>query len=254
MDKKYGYCCAEMDIWEANEGNSIFTPHSCNITGPATCEEPFCGQESRYDSYCDKDGCDYNAYRLGNPKFYSPGAEFAVDTSKVVTVVTQFIKSDYGEDLVDIRRLYVQDGKVIANPNANYEGIDPKFDSNNDDYCAAAKETFNATNAYANQGGQKGMGDSLNRGHVLAMSVWFDQTQETYMKWLDGTFPPDEPETPGAKRGPCPAGTGSLEDLTKNHADTRVVFSNLKFGDIGTTYKGEEQTYPPPYGGRHRRT
>lgn len=30
---KYGTCCAEMDIWEANSIDTQITPHSCSITG-----------------------------------------------------------------------------------------------------------------------------------------------------------------------------------------------------------------------------
>jgi hypothetical protein len=61
------------------------------------------------------DGCDFNSYRMGNQDFYGTG--MTVDTSKPVTVVTQFITDD-GTDtgsLKSIHRFYVQNGKVIPN-------------------------------------------------------------------------------------------------------------------------------------------
>lgn len=64
---------------------------------------------------CDKDGCDFNSFRMGDESFFGNGLQ--VDTSKPFTVVTQWITSDNTSngDLVEIRRLYVQNGKVIMN-------------------------------------------------------------------------------------------------------------------------------------------
>ena len=46
------------------------------------------------------------------------GAGFQIDTTKKITVVTQFITSDNTDsgDLSEIRRVWVQDGKVIQTP------------------------------------------------------------------------------------------------------------------------------------------
>ena len=45
-----------------------------------------------YKGVCDKDGCDFNSWRLGDEKFYGRGAtEFKVDSKKSLTVVTQFL-------------------------------------------------------------------------------------------------------------------------------------------------------------------
>lgn len=66
---KYGTCCNEMDIWEANSQSTQITPHSCSVQGQYRCEGTECGDTSkgdRYNGVCDKDGCDYNPYRLGN--------------------------------------------------------------------------------------------------------------------------------------------------------------------------------------------
>jgi cellulose 1,4-beta-cellobiosidase len=35
---KYGSCCAEMDIWEANSISEAYTAHPCTMSGPLRCE------------------------------------------------------------------------------------------------------------------------------------------------------------------------------------------------------------------------
>ena len=59
-----------------------------------------------------------NPYRLGNTTFYGNGSNFAVDTTQPFTVVTQWITADGTDtgELTEIRRKYVQNGKVIENP------------------------------------------------------------------------------------------------------------------------------------------
>merc|ERR1711879_1026140 len=75
---KWGTCCAEMDIWEANSISTAYTAHPCNIDQPTVCGDgqgPSCG-EGRYDGVCDRDGCDFNPFRTGVSKFYGPGPQF----------------------------------------------------------------------------------------------------------------------------------------------------------------------------------
>ena len=117
---KYGSCCVEMDIWESNSVATAYTPHTCDTVGNVRCEGTPCGDNAsgeRYDGLCDKDGCDFNSWRLGDQTFFGPGSNFAVNSEKPMTVVTQFITNDGTDngDLVEIRRIYVQDGKVIDN-------------------------------------------------------------------------------------------------------------------------------------------
>merc|ERR1712151_766643 len=106
---------------------TAYTPHPCELGGdlprPAQfkCEGTDCGDNDagqRYQGVCDKDGCDINPFRMGNKTFYGRGAGFVVDTTKLMTVVTQFITED-GTDsgkLSEIRRFYVQGGKRIYSP------------------------------------------------------------------------------------------------------------------------------------------
>ena len=71
----------------------------------------------RYDGVCDKDGCDFGSWRLGDHEYYGPGSGFKIDTTKPFTVVTQFKTDDGTENgnLISVGRKYVQNGKVIEN-------------------------------------------------------------------------------------------------------------------------------------------
>ena len=40
---KYGSCCAEMDLWEANSRSQAFTTHPCQVTGAFRCDGIDCG-------------------------------------------------------------------------------------------------------------------------------------------------------------------------------------------------------------------
>jgi len=52
---KYGTCCAEMDIWEANLDATAYTPHPCKVNEQTRCEGTDCGNGSeRYSGLCDK--------------------------------------------------------------------------------------------------------------------------------------------------------------------------------------------------------
>lgn len=105
-----------MDIWEANYNAAAYTPHVCSVDGQYRCEGTECGDgDERYDGVCDKDGCDFNSYRMGDMTFL--GQDKTVNTKSKFTVVTQFITSDNTTtgDLTEIRRIYIQNGVVIQN-------------------------------------------------------------------------------------------------------------------------------------------
>jgi cellulose 1,4-beta-cellobiosidase len=114
---KNGSCCAEMDIWEGNKIASAFTAHPCTIDGQQKCSDPVtCGfDDHRYDGVCDKDGCDLNPFRAGVKDFYGEGSDFMIDTSKPFSVVTAF-HTDSNGDLSEIRRKFVQEGRLIEHP------------------------------------------------------------------------------------------------------------------------------------------
>merc|ERR1711988_2044043 len=239
MGGRYGTCCAEMDIWEANSMATAYTPHPCNIEGQLRCEGIDCGdndKDERYQGVCDKDGCDINPFRMGNKTFYGRGQGFAVDTTKPMTVVTQFITDD-GTDagrLSEIRRFYVQDGKHIHSPPAVILGQDAP-DSITDGFCSEKKTLFDDINDYAAKGGTAAMGESLDRGHVMALSLWDDV--EVNMLWLDSCYPLEKDcAVPGVHRGECPGGVSSTPThLRDNYPESWTSFANAAIGEIGST-------------------
>ncbi|KIO32106.1 glycoside hydrolase family 7 protein [Tulasnella calospora MUT 4182] len=229
-----GSCCNEMDIWEANSISAAYTPHPCDPTGPYKCTGAECGYPSRYSGVCDPDGCDFNSYRQGDHDFYGPGK--TVDTTKKFTVVTQFI-TDNGTatgNLSEIRRLYVQNGVVIANSVNKIAGI-PAVNSITQAYCDAQKSVFGDTTSFQNHGGLTAMGKSLGRGGVLVLSVWDDYAVN--MLWLDSTYPTDCTKE-GCFRGTCATTSGVPSDVEVSAASAQVTYSNIKVGDIGSTYTG----------------
>ena len=168
-----------------------------------------------------------------------------MDTTRPMTVVTQF-HTDDGTDtgeLVEVRRIYVQDGKVISNSISNWEGMQA-WDSITDPMCEEQKLVFNDFNDHGEKGGLRTMGESLDRGHVLVMSMWDDHSVD--MLWLDSDYPPDrDPSEPGVSRGPCPRDSGDPEDVESRYPDATVTFSNIKVGPHCSTFPGCE-TPPGP--------
>jgi cellulose 1,4-beta-cellobiosidase len=103
------------DIWEANSMANAYTPHTCSIEGPYRCEGIECGDNDkgeRYDGVCDKDGCDINPYRMGNTNFYGRGPEYAVNTLKPMTVVTEFLTAD-GTDDGDLSEIRIDVATIL---------------------------------------------------------------------------------------------------------------------------------------------
>ena len=190
--------------------------------------------DARNDGVCDKDGCDFNSYRMGNESFYGPGK--IVDTNKKMTVVTKFITDD-GTDtgtLSAIRRQYVQDGKVIRNSVTDIAGIDDTRKIT-DAYCKQQKTAFGDTDSFESRGGLSAMGQAFERGMVLVMSVWVDYAAG--MRWLDAPYLADKGKSkPGVARGTCAADSGVPADVIGSTPGASVTFSNIKFGALGSTY------------------
>ena len=121
-----------MDVWEANSMANAVTPHSCKSNDLTVCTGDDC---TRNTGECDADGCDFNPYRMGNTTFFGVGK--TIDTSKPVTVVTQFITADGSTTgtLSEIKRFYVQNGVTYAQPDSDVAGV--TGNSVTDDFCAA---------------------------------------------------------------------------------------------------------------------
>jgi len=203
-----------MDVLESNSMATSMTPHPCK------------------GNTCDKAGCNFNPYAKGDRNFWGPGK--TVDSGKPVTVITQFVAS--GGKLTQVVRKYIQNGRQINSG------------------------TTSSCGAEGTYGGLTGMGQALGRGSksnvfprnhsqvswpsypdliaskttrpadavfdivVLAMSIWNDAKEQ--MQWLDQ-----------GSNGPCPKGQGTPANIQSQHSDTHVVFSNIRWGDIGSTTK-----------------
>jgi cellulase len=189
-----GYCCNEMDIWEANANATALTPHPCE------------------SNTCDKSGCGFNPYAMGDHSYY--GNSDTVNTLEPITVITQFYTNDNSTTgtLTEIRRLYVQNGKVIQNA-VSSSGLDSITAS----WCSSSDSTA------ATLGGLTTMGEALGRGMVLIFSIWNDNSQ--YMNWLDS-----------GSSGPCSSSAGNPATIETQTPGTYVTFSNIRWGDIGSTF------------------
>jgi cellulase len=200
-----------MDVWEANSRSNQIAPHTCGKESLFTCKGDECGPTAA--GVCDKIGCGDNPYLHRNDKnFYGIGLK--VDTSKPFTVVTQFPAKD--GVLQAIVRKYVQNGVVIENTSVNVTMDQPFCDAQ------SGASQFNAL------GGLKGMGDALARGMVLAFSIWWDEGG--FMNWLDT-----------GSAGPCNTTEGDPKVIQQIEKAPTVTFSQVKWGEIGSTFGGVAQ-------------
>lgn len=171
-----------------------------------------------------------NPFRCGVTEFYGPGK--VIDTTKPFTVVTQFLAPD--GVLTEIRRLFKQDGKVFQHPNCSSHGLS-SFDSLTDSFCREAKKLFGDIPDYFNKGGMAHFSEAISRGMVFVLSLWDDY--EAHMLWLDSNYPVDKsPTIPGVARGTCPTTSGNPKDVESQYPNAYVKFSNLKVGEIDSTY------------------
>jgi len=236
---KYGTCCTEIDIWEANKISTAFTMHSCEVEEQTRCEGVHCGDNgpNRFKGVCDKNGCDIQPYRLGEKQFWGPGSHFSIDSRHPVQVTTQFITED-GTDhgkLKEVKQFYTQNGKTIHHPMYTVNG--KKHNTISDNFCRDwVAETKDGTN-YLEKGGLDAVDKAFQKGVVLVMSLWDDHYAN--MLWLDSTFPVDS-HAPGAARGTCSTHSGKPEEVEKTQAHSKVKFSDIKVGGIGTTTSGSE--------------
>ncbi|KAJ6508858.1 cellulase [Mycena sanguinolenta] len=234
----FGTCCNEMDIWEANSISSAVTPHVCTVAGQTECSGVQCGDDAsgnRQNGVCDKDGCDFNSFRMGVKNFFGPG--MTVDTTQPITVVTQFITNDNTATgtLSQINRIYVQNGKVIQNSFTDIPGISPAVNSITDTFCNQQKAAVGDVNGFEQRGGLKTMGAAFEKGMVLALSLWDDYSAS--MLWLDSDYPLNaSASAPGVSRGTCATTSGVPATVEATMPNDQVIFSNIRTGPIGSTF------------------
>jgi cellulose 1,4-beta-cellobiosidase len=165
---------------------------------------------------------------MGDKSFYGKGK--TVDTSKKFTVVTQFVGTG---DALEIKRFYVQNGKVIANSQSQIEGI--TGNSITTAFCDAQKQVFGDTYTFKDKGGMSNMAKALEKGMVLVMSLWDDHYSN--MLWLDSTYPTDkDASVPGIGRGECDTGSGAPADVESKNADASVTYSSIRYGPLNSTF------------------
>jgi cellulase len=217
-----------MDIWEANSLANAMTPHTCSSSGSFLCSGTECNGTTA--SVCDKNGCGLNPFRTGAKDFYGPG--MTVDTTRPFTVVTQFVgtggnssssNSSAGDGtLSEIRRLYVQDGVAIQNApvTGSSSGGTAAAEAGaiSEEFCTAANSS-----SFLRLGGLQAMGESLDRGMVLVFSLW--NSAGDFMNWLDS-----------GEAGPCNSTAGNPALIAANDPGVSVTFSNIRWGDIGSTF------------------
>ena len=75
----------------------------------------------------------------------------------------------------------------------------------------------------------------LDAGVVLVTSMWDDHY--AIMLWLDSTYPTNS-TAPGSKRGSCATTSGVPTEVESQQASAHVIFSDIKFGPLGSTTGG----------------
>ncbi|KAF3916733.1 Exoglucanase [Dactylellina cionopaga] len=203
-----GYCDAQCPY-------ETFRNGTIDSAGPYCCNEmDILEANSRANAFtphpcttndCDKSGCGFNPYASGFHNYWGPGG--TLDTSKPFTVITQFSTNDGSTtgSLSTITRKYIQNGRAVASA---VSGGDSIYANN----CQSG----------APYGGLATMGQALGRGMVLIFSIWNDNGGN--MNWLDS-----------GNAGPCSSTEGAPATILANNPNTHVVFSNIRWGDIGST-------------------
>ncbi|KAK8005537.1 hypothetical protein PG990_011574 [Apiospora arundinis] len=189
-------------------------PHTCAKPGPFLCTGVECSDGEQ--GLCRKSGCGLNPYKTVGPNFYGP--DKTVDTKRPFTVVTQFPTTQEanstttggGKVLSEIRRVYIQDGQAISEAKTTMTAA----------FCTESDKKDKKN--FDRHGGLKAAGEALDRGMVLIFSLWNDE--KTYMNWLDS-----------GSAGPCGPTDGTPEKILAANPNVSVTFSNLRWGDIGST-------------------
>ncbi|KAK3897972.1 glycosyl hydrolase family 7-domain-containing protein, partial [Staphylotrichum tortipilum] len=225
---------------EANSISTALTLHPCGTQAQHMCNGTTCAgtyAPNRYGGDCDPDGCDWNPYRNGATGFYGTGK--TVDANQMLTVMTQFLTNSAGA-LNKVVRYYVQNGVLIGTPKATNI---PTYKGNtiDENYCPAELSTFGETDYFNIHGGFANVQAGMEAGMVLVLSLWDDLYAN--MLWLDSTYPTDS-TAPSAARGSCSTSSGSPSNVESANANSKVIYSNIKFGAINSTF-----TYTSVLGG-----
>ncbi|PQE13871.1 putative 14-beta-D-glucan cellobiohydrolase B protein [Rutstroemia sp. NJR-2017a BBW] len=100
-------------------------------------------------------------------------------------------------------------------------------------FTVVTQTAFGDTTSFANHGGMASMSSAMKSGMVLVLSLWDDYYAN--MLWLDSTYPTSN-TSPGGPRGTCATSSGVPADVESSASNAYVVYSNIKFGPINSTY------------------
>jgi cellulase len=206
-----GYCDAQCPVqtWMNGTLNTNHQGYCCNEMDilEANSQANAFTPHPCLNGNCDKNGCGFNPYANGNHNYWGPG--MTLDTSKPFTIITRFVTSDGTStgSLSQIIRYYIQNGVTVASSTGTKTG-----DIITASGCSSA----------SGFGGLDEMGKALGRGMVLTFSIWNDNGG--FMNWLDS-----------GSNGPCSSTSGNPATIITQNPTTHVVFSNIRWGDIGST-------------------
>jgi cellulose 1,4-beta-cellobiosidase len=151
-----------------------------------------------------------------------------VDTNSKMTVVTQFLKGSDG-NLSEIKRFYVQNGKVIENANSTIANV--PGNSITPAYCKAQRAAFGGEDSFNEKGGFAQFSKAVSGQMVLVMSLWDDHYAN--MLWLDSTYPLDAAaDTLGTARGTCATTSGVPKDIESSQANNQVTYCESLAGRV----------------------
>ncbi|KAF8180139.1 cellobiohydrolase I [Pholiota molesta] len=153
------------------------------------------------------------------------------------TVVTQFLTDDGTATgtLSEIRRIYVQNGVVIQNSNVNIPGMSSSYNSITDQYCTDQKTAFGDTTSFQDKGASRTC--PWPWPAEWCSSSPFGMTTPSTCSGSTPTTPPPPRPPPWCCRGLVPPPPVFLPIETSD-ANASVTYSNIKFGDINSTFTG----------------
>ncbi|KAK0725957.1 cellulose 1,4-beta-cellobiosidase [Lasiosphaeris hirsuta] len=223
----YGACCPEFAVWNSNAHSYSMSTHACVNDHYYICqgrdECDFYSGAMRYFN-CDLWGCNYNPYRLGAKDFYGRGKK--VDTSRKFTVVTRFSETQ-------VAQFFIQDSKRIDLPSSPTSGLVTQ-DGLTAEICKKMPVVFDERDAFAEIGGWEKHKKLLSQPMVLSMSITDDHYY--YNTWLDSQFPlQDAGIHKGVDRGDCYWEDSNPVAVEARYGNAKVVWSNIRFGPIGST-------------------
>ncbi|KAK4044106.1 glycoside hydrolase [Parachaetomium inaequale] len=169
----YGACCPQFSVWNSNAHSFEMSSHVCppDRAGPTVCGYEECdnygpyGGQNHWRGQCDRWGCSYNPYRMGNTAFYGKGK--TVDTGRKFTVVTQWSETK-------VTQFFIQDGQKIELPAPVVEGL-PKEAGLSADMCSKQRAVFGELDTMAQNGGWETHNRQLlSQPMVLVMSIGAD--------------------------------------------------------------------------------